>query len=55
MNRTHELEIANGGPQISIVLASISVEIEVPLFMIASIARVSLTRSNGLLGGLSIL
>ena len=38
MHRTHELEIASGGLQISIVLASISVVVELPLFMIASIA-----------------
>jgi hypothetical protein len=55
MHRTHELEIASGGLQISIVLASISVVVELPLFMIASIALGLASAIYGLLGGLSIL
>lgn len=55
MHRNHELEIASGGLQIAIVLASISVVIDVPLFMIASIALGLLSVIYGLLGGLSIL
>src|SRR6202453_5364873 len=37
MHRTHTLEIASGGLQIAIVLASISVVINLPIFMIVSI------------------
>ena len=55
MHRTHELEIASGGLQIAIVLASISVVVELPLFMIASIALGLVSVLYGLLGGFSIL
>ncbi len=54
MHRNHELEIASGGLQIAIVLASISVVVELPLFMIASIALGLVSVIYGLLGGLSI-
>jgi Domain of unknown function (DUF4337) len=54
MHRTHELEIASGGLQIAIVLASVSVVVEVPLFMIASIALGITSAIYGVLGGLSI-
>jgi hypothetical protein len=54
MHRNHELEIASGGLQIAIVLASISVVIELPLFMIASIALGLVSAIYGLLGGLSV-
>jgi hypothetical protein len=36
MHRTHSLELASGGLQISIVLASISVLIELPVFMMTA-------------------
>ena len=55
MHRNHELEIASGGLQIAIVLASISVVVELPLFMIASIALGLISAVYGLLGGLSVL
>ena len=55
MHRTHELEIASGGLQISIVLASISVVVELPLFLIVSIALGLASAIYGLLAGLSVL
>jgi hypothetical protein len=55
MHRNHGLEIASGGLQISIVLASISVVVELPLFMIVSIVLGLASAIYGLLGGLSIL
>ncbi len=55
MHRTHTLEIASGGLQIAIVLASISVVIDLPLFMIASIVLGLASVIYGLLGGLSML
>src|SRR6202451_3691526 len=55
MHRNHELEIASGGLQISIVLASISVVVKLPLFMIASIALGLVSVLYGVLGGLSVL
>jgi hypothetical protein len=54
MHRTHELEIASGGLQIAIVLASISVVVELPLFMIASIVLGIGSAIYGLAGGLSV-
>jgi hypothetical protein len=54
MHRNHELEIASGGLQIAIVLASISVVVELPLFMIASVALGLMSVIYGILGGLSI-
>jgi hypothetical protein len=55
MHRTHILEIASGGLQIAIVLASISVVIDLPLFMIVSIVVGLASVVYGLLGGLSLL
>jgi Domain of unknown function (DUF4337) len=55
MHRNHELEIASGGLQIAIVLASISVVVDLPLLMIASIALGLISAIYGLLGGLSVL
>jgi Domain of unknown function (DUF4337) len=54
MHRTHTLEIASGGLQIAIVLASISVVIDLPLFMIASVALGIASAIYGLLGGFSL-
>jgi Domain of unknown function (DUF4337) len=54
MHRTHTLEIASGGLQIAIVLASVSVVIDLPLFMIASITLGILSAIYGLLGGFSL-
>ena len=39
MHRNHMLEIASGGLQIAIVLASISVVINLPAFMMVSVLR----------------
>jgi hypothetical protein len=55
MHRTHELEIASGELQISIVRASISVVVELPLFLIVSIALGLSSAIYGLLAGLSVL
>jgi Domain of unknown function (DUF4337) len=55
MHRTHTLEIASGGLQIAIVLASISVVIDLPLFMIASIILGLASVLYGLLGGFALL
>jgi hypothetical protein len=49
------LEIASGGLQIAIVLASISVVVDIPLFMIASTIVGLASAIYGLLGGLSLL
>jgi hypothetical protein len=54
MHRTHTLEIASGGLQIAIVLASVSVVIDLPLFMIASIVLGLASAIYGLAGGLSL-
>jgi hypothetical protein len=54
MHRTHTLEIASGGLQIAIVLASISVVINLPIFMIVSIVLGVASAVYGLLGGLSM-
>jgi hypothetical protein len=53
MHRTHVLELASGGLQISIVLASISVVIDLPLFMLASIVLGLGSALYGLLSALS--
>jgi hypothetical protein len=53
MHRTHVLELASGGLQISIVLASISVVIDLPLFMLASAVLGLASALYGLLGALS--
>jgi hypothetical protein len=55
MHRTHTLEIASGGLQIAIVLASISVVIDLPLFMIASIVLGLASVLYALLGGFALL
>jgi hypothetical protein len=55
MHRNHMLEIASGGLQIAIVLASISVVINLPAFMMVSIIVGSASVIYGILGGLSIL
>jgi hypothetical protein len=55
MHRMHTLEIASGGLQISIVLASISVVIDLPLFMIVSIALGLASVIYAVLGGVSML
>jgi Domain of unknown function (DUF4337) len=54
MHRTHALEVASGGLQISIVLASISVLIDLPLFMAASGVLGLVSALYGLLGALSM-
>jgi hypothetical protein len=54
MHRTHTLEIASGGLQIAIVLASISVVIDLPLFMVASIVLGLASALYGLMGGFSL-
>jgi hypothetical protein len=53
MHRTHVLEVASGGLQISIVLASISVLIDLPLFMIGSAVLGLVSALYGLLAALS--
>jgi hypothetical protein len=53
MHRTHVLEVASGGLQISIVLASISVLIDLPLFMVASAVLGLVSALYGLLAALS--
>ncbi len=55
MRRNHILEIASGGLQIAIVLASISVVINLPLFMLVSVVLAVCSAIYGLLGGLSVL
>ena len=55
MRRNHILETASGGLQIAIVLASISVVIDLPLFMIVSVVLAVCSAIYGLLGGLSVL
>jgi hypothetical protein len=55
MHRTHGLEIASGGLQISIVLASISVVIDLPLFMMASVLLGLVSAIYALVGGFSLL
>ena len=49
------LSEASGGLQIAIVLASISVVIDLPLFMIASIVLGLASVFYGLLGGFALL
>jgi hypothetical protein len=55
MHRYHVLEIASGGLQIAIVLASISVVIDLPAFMMVSIIVASASVIYAILGGFSIL
>ncbi len=54
-HRSHILEIASGGLQIAIVLASISVVVNLPLFMIGSVVLGLLSAVYGLLGATSLL
>jgi hypothetical protein len=53
MHRTHTLEIASGGLQIAIVLASISVVIDLPFFMIGSVVLGLAAVIYGLIGGIA--
>ena len=55
MHRNHMLEIASGGLQIAIVLASISVVINLPAFMLVSVVVGGASVIYGLLGGFSLL
>jgi hypothetical protein len=55
MHRNHILEIASGGLQIAIVLASISVVINLPAFMLVSVLVGGASAIYGLLGGFSLL
>lgn len=55
MHRNHTLEIASGGLQIAIVLASISVVINLPAFMIVSVILGLASCVYALLGGLSLM
>ena len=54
-HRSHVLEIASGGLQIAIVLASISVVVNLPLFMITSVVLGLVSAIYGLLGATSVL
>jgi hypothetical protein len=55
MHRNHILEIASGGLQIAIVLASISVVINLPAFMLVSVLVGGASAIYALLGGFSLL
>jgi hypothetical protein len=55
MHRNHILEIASGGLQIAIVLASISVVINLPAFMMVSIVVGVASVIYAVLGGFSVL
>ena len=55
MHRKNMLEVASGGLQIAIVLASISVVIDLPLFMVGSVLLGLASAIYGSLGGLSSL
>ena len=55
MHRNHSLEIASGGLQIAIVLASISVVINLPIFMIISVVLGLASGVYALLGGFSLM
>jgi hypothetical protein len=55
MHRNHSLEIASGGLQIAIVLASISVVINLPAFMIVSIVLGLASGVYALLGAFSLM
>jgi hypothetical protein len=54
MHRGHTLEIASGGFQIAIVLASISVVIDLPALLMASLGLGVLSAIYALIGGFSI-
>jgi hypothetical protein len=55
MHRNHILEIGSGGLQIAIVLASISVVINLPAFMLVSVLVGGASAIYALLGGFSLL
>jgi hypothetical protein len=55
LHQTHGLELASGGLQIAIVLASISVVTDLPLFMLASALLGLASAIYALLGGFSLL
>jgi hypothetical protein len=55
MHRNHMLEIASGGLQIAIVLASISVVINLPAFMLVSVLVGGASAIYALLGAFSLL
>jgi hypothetical protein len=55
MHRNHILEIASGGLQIAIVLASISVVINLPAFMLVSVVVGGASAIYALLGGFSLM
>jgi hypothetical protein len=54
-HRSHVLEIASGGLQIAIVLASISVVVNLPVFVIVSVVLGLASAIYGLLGATSLL
>jgi len=54
-HRSHVLEIASGGLQIAIVLASISVIVNLPVFVVVSVVRGLASAIYGLLGATSLL
>jgi Domain of unknown function (DUF4337) len=54
-HRSHVLEIASGGLQIAIVLASISVVVNLPIFVIVSVVLGLASAAYGLLGAASLL
>ena len=54
MHRKDMLEVASGGLQIAIVLASISVVIDLPLLMVGSVLLGIASTICGLVGGLSM-
>jgi Domain of unknown function (DUF4337) len=53
LHRGHTLEIASGGLQIAIVLASISVVIDLPILLMGSLALGVISAAYALLGGFS--
>lgn len=53
-HRSHVLEIASGGLQIAIVLASISVVVNLPVFLIVSVVLGLASAIYGLLGAASL-
>ena len=55
MHRNHILEIASGGLQIAIVLASISVVVNLPAFMLVSVVVGGASIIYALLGGFNLL
>jgi hypothetical protein len=54
-HRSHVLEIASGGLQIAIVLASISVIVNLPVFVVVSVVLGLASAIYGLLGATSLL